>query len=103
MHDPHLRHGECAVGERRLAAIMFTDMVGFSALTQQNEDLALELLEEHRRLLRPVFSGYGGQVIDTAGDGFHVEFASALQAVRCAIGAPRTLGDRNASAPPERE
>ncbi|OFX31600.1 MAG: hypothetical protein A2Z07_09610 [Armatimonadetes bacterium RBG_16_67_12] len=103
MHDPHLRHGECAVGERRLAAIMFTDMVGFSALTQQNEDLALELLEEHRRLLRPVFSGYGGQVIDTAGDGFHVEFASALQAVRCAIEAQRTLGDRNASAPPERE
>lgn len=91
------------MSERRLAAIMFTDMVGYSALTQQSEELALELLEEHRRLLRPAFIKYGGEVIDTAGDGFHVEFASALQAVRCAIEAQRTLGDRNASAPPEHE
>ena len=88
--------------QRRLAAIMFTDMVGYSALTQRNEDLAFELLEEHRRLLRPIFSSHGGQVIDTAGDGFHVEFASALQAVRCAIEAQRTLGDRNLSTLPER-
>src|SRR3989337_93632 len=102
MHDPHLRHGECAVGERRLAAIMFTDMVGYSALTQQNEELALDLLEEHRDLLRPVLSEYGGHVIDTAGDGFHVEFSSALQAVRCAIEVQRALSDRNASCPSER-
>jgi len=88
--------------ERRLAAIMFTDMVGYSALTQRNEELALELLEEHRRLIRPVFSSHGGRVIDTAGDGFHVEFGSALQAVRCAIETQRTLSDRNASGPPER-
>ena len=88
--------------QRRLAAIMFTDMVGYSALTQRNEELAFELLEEHRRLLRPVFSGHGGRVIDTAGDGFHVEFASALQAVRCAIETQRMLSERNASAPPER-
>jgi len=90
------------VSERRLAAIMFTDMVGYSALTQRNEELAIDLLEEHRRLIRPVFSSHGGRVIDTAGDGFHVEFASALQAVRCAIEAQKMLRDRNAAAPPER-
>ncbi len=88
--------------QRRLAAIMFTDMVGYSALTQRNEELALELLEEHRRLLRPLFSEYGGHVIDTAGDGFLVEFPSALQAVRCAIEAQKTLSGRNASVPAER-
>jgi TolB-like protein/class 3 adenylate cyclase len=87
---------------RRLAAIMFTDMVGYSALTQRDEDLALELLDEHRRLVTPVFTRYGGRVIDTAGDGFHVEFASALQAVRCAIEAQKTLHDRNVSAAPDR-
>lgn len=89
------------MSERRLAAIMFTDMVGYSAMTQQNEALALELLDEHRRLLRPLFAGYGGRVIDTVGDGFHVEFGSALQAVRCAIEAQRALTERNAASPPE--
>ena len=88
--------------QRRLAAIMFTDMVGYSALTQRNEELAFELLEEHRRLLQPLFASHGGRVIDTAGDGFHVEFTSALQALRCAIEIQRTLGDRNAAAPAER-
>jgi class 3 adenylate cyclase len=90
------------MSERRLAAIMFTDMVGYSALAQRNEELALELLDEHRGMLRPVFAGHGGRVIDTAGDGFLVEFASALAAVRCAIDAQRALGGRNAMAPPER-
>ncbi len=88
--------------QRRLAAIMFTDMVGYSALTQRNEALALELLEEHRRLLRPLFAEHGGRVIGTTGDGFHVEFGSALQALRSALEAQRVLNDRNATLPVER-
>ena len=43
--------------QRKLAAIMFTDMVGYSALSQRDEKLAQELLEEHRRLLREIFRG----------------------------------------------
>src|SRR5438477_12332787 len=81
--------------QRRLAAIMFTDMVGYSALTQSNEALALELLEEHRRLLRPIFPQFNGHEIETAGDAFLAEFASALEATKCAVEIQRVLAERN--------
>jgi class 3 adenylate cyclase len=56
--------------QRKLAAIMFTDMVGYSALSQRNEALALELLEEHRSILRNLFPKHQGTEIKTTGDGF---------------------------------
>jgi adenylate cyclase len=81
--------------ERKLAAIMFTDMVGYSALAQRDDKVALELLEEHRRLLREIFPQFHGTEIKTIGDAFLVEFGSALEAAQCAIEIQRTMAKRN--------
>jgi adenylate cyclase len=89
--------------QRKLAAIMFTDMVGYSALSQRDDKLALELLEEHREILRKIFPEFNGTEIKTIGDAFLVEFNSALEAAQCAIAIQRTLAHRNADAPADRQ
>src|SRR6516225_8263480 len=88
---------------RTLAAIMFTDMVGYSVLSQRDDKLALELLEEHRKILRKIFPEFNGTEIKTIGDAFLVEFNSALEAAQCAIEIQRAFAKRNADAPAHRQ
>lgn len=86
---------------RRLAAIMFTDMVGYTALTQSNETLALELLEKQGQMLRPIFTARGGREVKTIGDAFLVEFDSALDATICGVELQSALHNYNSSVPDE--
>src|SRR5258707_1163056 len=88
--------------QRRLAAIMFTDMVGYSALGQKNEKLALELLAEQQSLLRAQFVPFNGREVKVTGDGFLVEFPSALAATECAVEIQSAIASRNGTRPEER-
>jgi adenylate cyclase len=85
--------------ERRLAAIMFTDIVGYTALTQRNESESMEILRRHNEVLRPVFPRHGGREVKTMGDSFLLEFGSALEAVQCAVDVQGALADYNRASP----
>src|SRR5579884_2849276 len=80
---------------------MFTDIVGYTSLTESDEALALKLLNEHRGIVRPLISAHNGKEVKTIGDAFLVEFGSAVEATRCAVEIQRLLHRFNSNQKPK--
>jgi TolB-like protein/class 3 adenylate cyclase/Tfp pilus assembly protein PilF len=89
--------------QRRLAAIMVADVVGYSRLMEQDEAATLSALRDRRKLvLEPVISAHGGRIVKMMGDGALIEFASAVNAVASALDLQRKMVDANRELPESR-
>ncbi|MFP6741908.1 MAG: adenylate/guanylate cyclase domain-containing protein [Alphaproteobacteria bacterium] len=86
--------------ERRLAAILSADVVGYSRLMEADEDGTLAVLQAHRaELIDPTIAAHRGRIVKLMGDGALVEFASVVDAVECAVDVRRGMAARNTDVP----
>ena len=89
--------------QRRLAAILAADVVGYSRLMREDEAGTLAQLRTLRKeLLDPKVEEYGGRVVKTTGDGFLIEFSSAVDAVQLAADVQQAIQRRNCATPEDR-
>src|SRR5947208_76913 len=89
--------------ERRLAAILAADVTGYSRLIEADEEGTLGRLKLLRaELIDPKIAGHHGRIVKTTGDGLLVEFASVVDALRCAAEVQTAMAESNTALPPER-
>src|SRR6185436_14604320 len=90
--------------QRRLAAVLAADVVGFSRLMEQDESATLTALKARRRqVLDPLVARHRGRIFKIAGDGALVEFGSAVNAVACAVELQRGMAAANSGVPEDRQ
>ena len=88
--------------ERRLAAILLTDMVGYSRLMGLDEEGTIARQRAHREdIFDPKISTHGGRIVKSTGDGVLVEFASVVDAVKCAVAVQLAMAGNDADVPDE--
>src|SRR4051794_6193315 len=88
---------------RRLTAIFAADVAGYSRLMEADEEGTHERLRGHlQQLINPKIVGHRGRIVKTTGDGMLADFASVVDAVRCAAEIQRRMIDRDAQMPDER-
>ena len=89
--------------KRKIAAIMAADIAGYSRLVAEDEEETLRRLESYRAVFNDFIVRGSGRVFNTAGDAILAEFASSVEAVRCAIDMQESLRTRNLAYPPSRQ
>ncbi|MDF3075684.1 MAG: cya [Alphaproteobacteria bacterium] len=90
--------------QRKLAAILHADVVGYSRLMEGNETVTLRRLKSLRKQLwEPAIAQHNGRLVGTAGDALLIEFASVVGAVRCAIDLQKGMAERNTEEPDHRK
>jgi adenylate cyclase len=89
--------------KRKLIAILSADVQGYSRLMDNDEEATIRTLTDYREAIRNLTQQYRGRVVDTTGDNLLAEFASAVDAVNCAVEIQRELAERNAELPYERK
>src|ERR1700692_1447836 len=91
------------VGTRKIAAILVSDVVGYSRLAGADEEGTLARLRALRSgLIDPAIAAHHGRIVSRTGDGSLIEFRSVVDAVRCAIEVQKGMAERNAGLPAER-
>ncbi len=89
--------------QRRLAAILAADVAGYSRLMGEDEEGTLATLTAHlSELIEPSIAEHRGRVVKTTGDGLLAEFASVVDAVRCAVAFQEGMAERNSNTPEDR-
>ena len=90
--------------QRRLTAILACDVAGYSRLIGEDEEGTLARLKAHRReLIDPKIAEHSGRIVKTTGDGILAEFASIVDAVRCAVAIQRGMAERNKAVPERKQ
>jgi len=89
--------------KRKLTAIISADVVGYSRLMDDNEEETIRTLNEYRASMSKLIQHYRGRVVDTTGDNLLAEFASAVDAINCAVELQRELAERNTELSYERK
>lgn len=82
---------------RRLAAVVFTDIEGFTSITNQDEPAALSLIAEQNAIVVPLLATYDGRRVKSIGDGLLLEFPNALDALECMVRVQEAIRTRNAN------
>src|SRR5882724_9183035 len=85
--------------QRRMAAILAADVVGYSRLMGEDEEATLATLKSHREVIDSLIAVHGGRIFGSAGDSVIAEFASPVEAVRCATEIQLEIDRRNAGLP----
>src|SRR5881396_2774136 len=89
--------------ERKLTAILSADVRGYSRLMGEDEEATIRTLTAYREVMASLIQQHRGRVIDSPGDNLLAEFASVVDAVRCAVTIQQELNARNAELPDQRK